>query len=307
VPDWSSGEAHFRRGHLRYFVTVAEEGQITRAAARLQTSQPALSQAIAQLEAEVGFELLRRHARGVVLTPAGEAFLPKARAVVVSELEVQSTAHSLARASQGVLQVGFIGPPPTMTSPELFAAFTEIHPGAELRFRDLPFPRGATSVWLEEVDVAFCHTPALEDGIESQAVRVEPRAIVAHRSHPLLQRSDPSVADALDETFVSYHPDVQPAWAGFHSLDDHRGSPPLAVTLDRVITSLQALGTMTTGRAITCVPLADARLAQQVVPNLGIVPAEDAGPATISLVWNAKGANPLVPALAALAESTATG
>jgi DNA-binding transcriptional LysR family regulator len=64
----------FKRGHLLYYVTVAEAGQITRAARRLHVAQPALSRAITQLESDLGFKLLERHARGVTLTPAGEAF-----------------------------------------------------------------------------------------------------------------------------------------------------------------------------------------------------------------------------------------
>ena len=72
----------FNRDHLRYFVAVADEGQITQAARRLFMAQPALSQAISQLETELGLKLLDRHARGVTLTDAGETFLEKARAAV---------------------------------------------------------------------------------------------------------------------------------------------------------------------------------------------------------------------------------
>ena len=66
-------EVEFRQ--LRYFVAVAQDGQMTRAAQRLALAQPALSQAIARLEQQVGVKLLERHPRGVSLTPAGEAFL----------------------------------------------------------------------------------------------------------------------------------------------------------------------------------------------------------------------------------------
>jgi len=88
----------FNRDHLRYFVAVADEGQITQAARRLFMAQPALSQAISQLESELGLRLLDRHPRGVTLTDAGEAFLEKARAAVDSEIEVRRTAETLARA-----------------------------------------------------------------------------------------------------------------------------------------------------------------------------------------------------------------
>src|SRR5229473_3274110 len=120
----------FKRGQLRYFVTVADEGQITRAAAKLHIAQPALSQAIAHLEADLGVALLERHARGVSLTSAGRAFLPKARAAVASERELEIAAESLTRSARGIIEMGFIGPPPTMSAPLLFEAFARARPEA---------------------------------------------------------------------------------------------------------------------------------------------------------------------------------
>ena len=293
----------FRRGQLHYFVSAADEGQITRAATKLHVAQPALSQSLAQLESELGVELLQRHARGVTLTAAGRAFLPKARAAVAMEQEVELTAQSLARAAKGCIEVGFVGPPPTMNAPEMFAAFAETHPEAEVSFHDLPFPRGKTSSWLDAVDVAFCHAPAAEPGVRIQTVRVEPRAVVAHEDHPLAQRADLTLAEVLDETFISYHPDVQASWAGFHSLDDHRGGPPQSMTADRAMTSMQMLGVMDRRPAITTVPFSDAKLAQQVLTHVVAIPLCDADPAVLSLVWRADSPHPLVQALAAVASN----
>jgi DNA-binding transcriptional LysR family regulator len=284
----------FSQGQLRYFVTVSEEGQITRAAKRLHLAQPALSQAIAQLESELGVELLVRHPRGVTVTSAGEAFLVKARAVLAAEAETAQTALSLRRAASDAIAIGFIGPPPSISTPELFTAFAERNPRAQVSFMDLSFPRGRTSSWLGAVDVAFCHAPLSEQGLCAQPVRVEPRAVVAHREHALARRSELAVADVLDETFVSYHPDVQAEWAGFHSLDDHRGGPPGLLTSDHALTTLQMLGIMSSAPAITIVPHADAKLAQQVLPDIVAIPLHDAAPAVVSLIWRENASSRLV-------------
>jgi DNA-binding transcriptional LysR family regulator len=295
----------FRRGHLRYFVTVAQEGQITRAAAKLHIAQPALSHAIAQLESELGVQLLERHPRGVTLTAAGEAFLPKAREALAKAQEATVTAQALARGVKGVVELGFIGPPPAISMPQLLAAFARMMPEAEVSLHDLPFPRGSTVSWLADVDLALCHPPALERGIGVQAVRCEPRALMMTRSHPLAQLEELTLADVLDETFVSYHPDVQPEWAGFHSLDDHRGGPPRSMTVDHAASTLQMLGIMTTSDAVTVVPQCDARIAQQVLPEVVATPVRDARPAVLSLVWDTGRQHPLAEGLVAVAAELA--
>ncbi len=290
----------FNRDHLRYFVAVAEEGQITQAARRLFMAQPALSQAISQLESELGLKLLDRHARGVTLTDAGETFLVKARTAVDSESEVRRTAESLARAERGIIEVGFVGPPPTMTAAALITSFDQSHPDADLVLRDLPFPCGTTRSWLEPVDVALCQTPTIEKGIRMHTVRSEPRTLVTRTDHPLAGLKEVVLEDVLNETFISYHPDVQASWSAFHSLDDHRGAPPDKQTDDHVATALQMLGTLASTRAVTVLPRADAELVEHALRGTVAIPIRDADPAVVSLVWRAEEEHPLVSALVEL-------
>lgn len=290
---------------LRYCVVAAEEGQLTRASRRLDIAQPALSRAIRQVESELGIELFERHPRGVTPTAAGVAFVEKARVVLAAGAEVMQTARSLTRAAAGKIEIGFIGPPPMLSAPDLFVPFVEANPQAEVSFHGLPFPTGSSGSWLKEVDVAFGHPPAPDPAVCHQIVREEPRVALAPRDHPLAQRGEVAVAEVLDETFVSYHPSVQPEWSGFHNLDDFRGGPAPHLTTDQVVTPFDMLATMASPRAITTLPACDAAIIQRALPALVAIPLRDASPALLSLTWCEADRNPLVEALVTTAQRLA--
>jgi len=111
-------------------------------------------------------------------------------------------------------------------------------PEAQVCFHDLRFPSGASTAWLEDVDAAFCHPPAVEAGVSVQAVRVEPRAVVHAPQPSSRDRAELGVADVLDETFVQL-PHRRPAGLGTASTASttiaagrHGGDRP-----DRALTS----------------------------------------------------------------------
>src|SRR5215467_10266776 len=97
--------------HLRYFIAVAEEGHITRAAGRLGMQQPPLSRQIKAIEREMDVQLFRRKARGVDLTDAGRAFLDDARAMLSHLDHALDTAQRAARGEQGQVSVGYTSSP----------------------------------------------------------------------------------------------------------------------------------------------------------------------------------------------------
>src|SRR6201999_3523498 len=93
--------------HLRYFVAVAAEGHITRAAERLGIQQPPLSQQIRALETELDVQLFRRHPKGVELTQAGTALLAEARDILRQVDHAVTAVRRTARGEAGRIGIGF--------------------------------------------------------------------------------------------------------------------------------------------------------------------------------------------------------
>ncbi len=273
----------FRRGQLEYFVAVVEEGQFTRAANRLHLAQPALSHSIAQLESELGFKLFDRHARGVTLTPEGEKFYEKARRAVRAASDAAEIAVALSRARKGVIEWGFVVAPPALHSPGPLKAFAEMRPDIDIRYRELPFPSTPTQSWLSEVDVAVCHRLPSDPNVWARRLYREPRVVLAATDHRLAQRSELTVAEVLDETFIGFHPSTAPAWAGFWSLDDHRGEAPRRVTVDRAANGQEVLAALAVRTAITTAPASVAGVVTSSLTGVVTIPLLDAQPADVML------------------------
>lgn len=288
-----------------YFVGVAEEGQITRAARNLHIAQPALSQAIAHLETQLGVELLERHPRGVSLTDAGERFFTKARLALAAAADAELTAMSLTRAARNVIALGFLGSPPMLDAPELFAALALLHPELEVGFRELRFPAGSAAAWLEQVDVALCFSPRYDQDVQIQPLRTEQRALLVARTHALAQRTELSVAEVLDETFPRPHPSVDPEWAGLWQLDDHRGGPAPNLTGDDAINPNEMAAIVASGRAVTVMAASTAQNIVRALGSVAAIPLEDADPVTLSLVWHRDNPNPRVEVVARAASNLA--
>src|SRR5579864_3131494 len=98
--------------HLKYFVAVAEEQNVTRAAARLHVSQPPLSRQMRDLEDELGVSLFEHGPKTIRLTPAGRVFLDEARAVLLRADQAIHAARASSATHQAELEVAYA---PTLT------------------------------------------------------------------------------------------------------------------------------------------------------------------------------------------------
>jgi DNA-binding transcriptional LysR family regulator len=175
---------------LRYFVAVAEEGHITRAAERLDIQQPPLSRLIKAIEQELDVQLFRRKPRGVELTEAGRGFLDKARSVLASIDQAIVAAKRTARGEQGQICVGV-----TTASafhpfvPPVIRAFREAFPLVSLTLEESNSNELAQLLRNERADVVFIRsTSADPEGLLLNRLLDEELVVAMPSGHPLALR-----------------------------------------------------------------------------------------------------------------------
>jgi LysR family transcriptional regulator, hca operon transcriptional activator len=190
--------------HLRYFVAVAEAGSLTVAAARkLHTSQPSLSRQIRDLEEKVGTQLLTRRARGIELTPAGQAFLPHARSVLAQVEAAIEAARRVAHPAKPHFAMGFqIGHELTWM-PEALRILRDELPNIDVMISSQYSPQLANALLKGHLDAAFVRR---EQGMPELAFRPlveETLVVVLPSDHRLAARRAISPGDLVAETFVA--------------------------------------------------------------------------------------------------------
>jgi DNA-binding transcriptional LysR family regulator len=190
--------------HFRYFLAVAQEGNVTRAAEKLGIGQPPLSQQIMALEREMKVQLFRRTGHGVTLTEAGEALLADATRLLNDAQHAVLNAQRAGRGETGRLQLGFTASSAFNPAvPALIRAFRNVYPGVGLTLTE-----GNTAqllAYLEEgrLDLAFLR-PGVHsfNGVALYQIANEPMKIVLPVKHSLAREPSLPLSTLADEPFV---------------------------------------------------------------------------------------------------------
>jgi DNA-binding transcriptional LysR family regulator len=191
---------------LRYFIAVAEEGHITRAADRLGIQQPPLSRLIKNIESDLDVRLFIRRPRGVELTEAGVALYREASRVLAGLENAVEVTKSTARGERGRICVGVTPTGPFVPFvPRVIHEFREAFPNVNLTLEERLSSELLDLVRGGRVDVAFLWTPRA-DGLVSFPLLHDPLVIVLPSGHPLAQSADRAIpVKALaKETFIVY-------------------------------------------------------------------------------------------------------
>ena len=195
--------------HLRYFIAVAEELHFGHAAARLNISQPPLSQQIQILEQQIGARLFARTNRSVSLTEAGRQFLADSRQILSQVDDAAARAARLHHGETGELRIGFTSSAPFIKAvSDTLSTFRRRYPDVHIQTREtntreqiVPLNEGA-------LDLGLLRNTQLPDTLAWERVLREPLLAMVPRDHPLASQPRVSLRELAREPFVFFDPHV---------------------------------------------------------------------------------------------------
>jgi DNA-binding transcriptional LysR family regulator len=270
---------------LRYFLAVAQERHVTRAAARLHVSQPALSKQLRALERQVGAVLLHRLPRGVELTPAGEALLPHARAILE---RTDAAARDVAAASLRLV-VGMSTGVGRGLLPAVRSRVSSREPPLDPRVRTVAWDDATAGLADGSSDVAVVWAP-VPGRVRTLEVAREAVCVALPPGHELAGRETVSFAEIRDEPFLALPASAGPLRASWLA-EAHRGGRParLGGEIRSVEETHEAL---LDGRGV--VLLAAGNADALVRDGVTVVPVADLPPCSLVLAWRADDRRPAV-------------
>jgi DNA-binding transcriptional LysR family regulator len=268
---------------LTYFSVVAEELHFGRAAARLQMTQPPLSQQILQLENELGVKLFERTKRHVELTNAGNIFLHEIRQVLNKLEEAKALALRAQNGVVGRLVVGFVGSATFDILPVIVRGFREQFPHIDLILHEMPTPMQIEALHNQEIDIGFVRPPISDRLVSLLSLYQETCIAVVPKVHPLAQRASLSMADLRAEQFIMVERGIWPSWYDdiITQCHDAGFSPIIRQGVKEIQT---VVGLVASGLGISIVPRSTSNFHTQDVAYVNI-DQQEAPRVEMSLAW----------------------
>ena len=274
--------------HLRYFIAVADEENVTRAALKLHVSQPGLSRQIRDLEQELGFPLLERNAKSVRLTDAGKTFHAEARAALQRVEDGVKAARAVATGGQGELHVGFAPSLTVRMLPATLRGFQAGSPNVRVLLHDLSTEAMLAGLRDGTLQIALLvrPTPAMLRGLRFEELLRDTLCLAVAPRHRLARRRTVPLADVMREPLIAYsrkeYPEYHEALAELFA--GIRGKPQIAEEHD----GITSLGTaVEAGCGVALVPESVTCL---MGPRLKLLPISPAPkPLIIGAAWSEGG------------------
>lgn len=244
---------------LRYFQAVAEEGHMTRAAARLGMQQPPLSQQIKQLEQLLGLQLFERHPKGVRLTDAGRLFQTESRQLLLDAAALQRHMARVALGEQGAVSVGFTSSAAAHRfTPAALRECRRRYPDIRLQLSEDNAADLTAAVLAHRLDCCLLRVPvAQHEDLHFEPLFKEGVVLAMPIDHPLLKgKTRPrslQLGALQDEAWILARQAGAPGlYANLLSLCEARGfKPKIAQEVPRMMSNLNLVAA---GAGITVVP-----------------------------------------------------
>ena len=212
---WYRGGMELR--HLRYFVTVAELLNFTKAGMRLRVAQPALSRQIHDLEDELGASLFERGPRFVKLTDAGIAFLPEAQAVLLRAGEAVQAVRAVVNGERDQIHVGYAPSPTVELLPSALHAFQNLAPGVRVNLHDLSSEEMLRGLHEGKLDLCLMvrQGEKMLRGLRFECLREYPMCVAVSVRHPFARRKHVTLVQVGREPLLAF---TQADYPDYHAM-----------------------------------------------------------------------------------------
>jgi LysR family transcriptional regulator, hydrogen peroxide-inducible genes activator len=221
---------------LRYFVAVADEGNFSRAAAKVRVAQPSLSQQIRKLEGEIGQPLFDRLPRSVVLTEAGRCFIDYARQILASIGDARRSVDDLKEAVTGKLAVGAIPTIAPYVLPELVVKFQKDYPEVTLELVEDVTDGITRRIDAGELDVALASSCKPSPTLRRQSLGSEQLLALVPETDPLATQTLVELDDLKSQRFLLLHEMHCLSQQVHHLLETRRLRPDIALAGSQLTT-----------------------------------------------------------------------